>query len=65
MPKLSSIFLMAFAGAAAATAMARLRKQQGHAKILQNRDTYRPDNDEDRVPVDTSPALRPGGTTRP
>lgn len=32
MPKISSIFLMAFAGAAAVTAMARIKKQQQHAK---------------------------------
>ena len=31
MPKISAIFLMAFAGAAAATAMARLKKKQPDA----------------------------------
>ena len=64
MPKLSSIFVLAFAGAAAATAMARLRKK-ADAKSLQARDTYRPDDDEGRIPVATTPARQPGRQTVP
>lgn len=64
MPKLASIFLLAFAGAAAATAMARLRKQED-AKSLQSRDTYRRDADDGRIPVVTTPARQPGRQSHP
>ena len=58
MPKFSSIFLMAFAGAAAATAMVRLRKKED-ARRSQPRDTYRQDDDAGRISVATTPARQP------
>ena len=64
MPKLPSLFLMAFAGAAAATAMATLRKK-ADAKSLQARGTYRRDDDEGRIPVATTPARQPGRQSHP
>ena len=64
MPKFSSIFLMAFAGAAAATAMARLRKKED-AKRLPPRDTSRQEDDAGRIPAATTRADQPGRQSHP